>query len=91
MSNWIPTTERLPEIGQKVLAIAYPQPSNRLERPSIYVFDFVDCPWFAARPFDKRSSPNFELNHDCVMWDDIGESDFGTHDIRYWMPLPEMP
>lgn len=75
---WIPVSERLPDVGQRVLVYAVGKIDG-------FIGDHVTeiCERFIQRIFP--SSPGHEI------WSSPYQFFHTDYEITHWMPLPEMP
>lgn len=84
MSDWISVEDKLPDVGQRVLVVAY----GWDDCDNIYL-GRLDPGWLKADPDGKS---NFWGGLVAPSdWRLSGWSYFRDPDVRYWTPLPKAP
>lgn len=84
MSDWISVEDKLPDVGQRVLVVAYGWDGC----DNMYLGK-LDPGWLKG---DPKGKSNFWGNPVAPSdWMLSGWSYFRNPDVRYWMPLPKAP
>lgn len=81
--DWVSVEDRLPEVGQRVLVVAYGWKSE-----TVYL-GYLDPGWLKGDPEGKGNFWGVPTNPSD--WRLAGWSYFRDPDVRYWMPCPEPP
>ena len=90
MQRWIPTDEKLPEDGQRVLChvpgneVYLPGKSGATELRTVVVLRFARD-WFLKNPSKTGKARGVHL------WLGEGCSNCFFPEVSHWMPLPEAP
>ena len=84
MSNWISVEDKLPEVGQRVLVVAY----GWNDCDKLYLGK-LDPGWLKADPDGKSNFWGAPVAPSD--WRLSGWSYFRDPDVRYWTPVPEAP
>ena len=88
MSDWISVEDKLPDVGQRVLVVAYGWDDGCDDCDNMYL-GRLDPGWLKADPDGKSDFWGGLVAPSD--WRLSGWSYFRDPDVRYWTPLPKAP